>query len=113
MKRPPRKPHAVYVPPEPDPALSPAQLAAISDRILSGDVYQCGSVNEFTALLAVLHERGQVIRHRADRATGANPWLFTVVLEEATIAQQSTTEKEGQTKRHSATAQADPLRGGE
>lgn len=57
MTRPPRKKHAVYVPPAPDPALTAAQLDTIADRVLAGGVYQASSVPECAALLAVLHER--------------------------------------------------------
>lgn len=91
MTRPPRKKHIPYVPPPPDPALSPAQLDAIADHVLAGDVYQAGSVNECAALLAVLRERGYIPKHRTAQEVNAAPWLF-IVVKEATIEPASTIE---------------------
>lgn len=114
MTRPPRKKHTAYVPPPPEPALSPAQLDAIADRVLAnGDVYQASSINELCSLLVVLEARGYVLKHQTSKDIAAAPWLF-IVVKEATIESVSTTEddKSRLDKRHPATAQADPLRGG-
>lgn len=81
MTRPPRRPRTVYVPPPPEPALSPAQLDEIAALILAGDVYRAGSVPECAALLAVLRARGYVPKRRTDKEQHDAPWLIVVVEE--------------------------------
>lgn len=83
MTRPPRKKHTAYVPPPPEPALSPAQLDAIAQRVLAGDVYQADSVPECAALLAVLRERGYILKHQTPKEIAAAPWLFVVIKNES------------------------------
>lgn len=68
-----------YIPQPQPPVLDAAQLDALADRAIVGDVVQSGSLMEFCALLAVLQARGYELKRRTEWEQRAAPWLFLVV----------------------------------
>ena len=61
------------------PRLNPAQIAALADRVQQGDAVKTASVEEFSALLAELNQRGYRLRRRSESEKERAPFSFEVV----------------------------------
>jgi hypothetical protein len=64
-----------YVP----PAIDPQRVAHLADRVLAQDVVTPNSIEEFSALLTELRQRGYTLKQRTEWEQRAAPWLLLVV----------------------------------
>lgn len=64
------------------PRIDAAQIGALADRVQQGDAVQPASIEEFSALLAELKQRGYRLRRRSESEKERAPFSFEVIKSE-------------------------------
>jgi len=61
------------------PPIDPIHVSFLADRVQQGDAVQTASIDEFSALLAELKQRGYHLRRRSEPEKERAPFSFEVV----------------------------------